>query len=216
MSESPSTQGQAASLVARFDAARDTFLAAFAQAPDEALPYTPAGEEYALGVLPIHLQDSMNHYLDVYQRVSRRELRAGGSGRRPHACRAGGRAASAADRDQAHGRGSGRDARRPRTRPIGVLTERFARTRRRGGDTPGRCCLFAGNRALSHVGRRYLWLADRPLRRTRRADRAVDRAVAVGAGAVGADMESVCALLHVGVRAAAWWPRRLPRPFAVV
>ncbi len=70
MSESPSTQGQAASLAARFDAARDTFLAAFAQAPDEALPYTPAGEDYALGVLPIHLQDSMNHYLDVYQRVT--------------------------------------------------------------------------------------------------------------------------------------------------
>lgn len=70
MSESSSPQGQAASLIARFDAARDTFLAAFAQAPDEALHYTPAGEDYALGVLPQHLQDSMNHYLDVYQRMA--------------------------------------------------------------------------------------------------------------------------------------------------
>ena len=63
-------QGQAATLIARFDAARDSFLTAFAQAPDEALPYTPAGEEYALGILPLHLQDSMNHYLDVYNRMT--------------------------------------------------------------------------------------------------------------------------------------------------
>ena len=53
-----SEQSQAAGLLARFDTARDAFLAAFAEAPDDALPYTPAGEEYALGVLPPHLQDS--------------------------------------------------------------------------------------------------------------------------------------------------------------
>lgn len=64
-----SEQSQAAGLLARFDTARDAFLAAFAEAPDDALPYTPAGEEYALGVLPLHLQDSMNHYLDVYTRM---------------------------------------------------------------------------------------------------------------------------------------------------
>lgn len=69
MSESPAPQARAMSLVARFDAARDTFLTAFAQAPDEALPYSPAGEEYALGVLPLHLQDPMNRYLDVYDRM---------------------------------------------------------------------------------------------------------------------------------------------------
>jgi DinB family protein len=68
MSDAAATQ--AASLVARFDAARDAFLAAFAQAPDEALSYTPPGDEYALGVLPLHLQDSMNHYLDVFDRLS--------------------------------------------------------------------------------------------------------------------------------------------------
>ena len=70
MSGLTDSQGQAAILIARFDAARDSFLTAFAQAPDEALPYTPAGEEYALGLLPLHLQDSMNHYLDVYDRMT--------------------------------------------------------------------------------------------------------------------------------------------------
>lgn len=70
MSGPTDPQEQAATLIARFDTARDGFLAAFAQAPDEALPYTPAGEEYALGVLPLHLQDSMNHYLEVYDRMA--------------------------------------------------------------------------------------------------------------------------------------------------
>lgn len=65
-----SPQSQAEALLARFDTARDAFLAAFAHAPDDALPYTPPGDEYALGVLPLHLQDSMKHYLDVYARMS--------------------------------------------------------------------------------------------------------------------------------------------------
>jgi hypothetical protein len=73
MSDTPSTQSpqsQAEALLARFDTARDAFLAAFAQAPDDALPYAPAGDDYALGVLPLHLQDTMNHYLDVYTRMA--------------------------------------------------------------------------------------------------------------------------------------------------
>src|SRR5260221_11540395 len=61
--------GRAAALAA-FDAAHDRFLAAFAQAPDEALPFVPAGEEYALGVLPMHMQDPMRHYLAVFDMVS--------------------------------------------------------------------------------------------------------------------------------------------------
>lgn len=69
MGESTSPQGQTATLVARFDAARDGFLAAFAQAPDEALPYTPVGDEYALGVLPLHLEGPINRYLGVYDRM---------------------------------------------------------------------------------------------------------------------------------------------------
>ncbi len=60
--------GRAAALAA-LDAARDRFLAAFAQAPDEALPFVPAGEEYALGVLPMHMQDPMRHYLAVFEMV---------------------------------------------------------------------------------------------------------------------------------------------------
>ena len=70
MSDTSISESQAARLLARFGAARDAFLAAFTQAPDAALPYTPAGDEYALGVLPLHLQDSMNHYLDVYARMA--------------------------------------------------------------------------------------------------------------------------------------------------
>ena len=52
-----------------FDQTRDAFLGAFAQAPDEALSYVPPGDEYALGVLPIHLQDSMHHYMGVLDRT---------------------------------------------------------------------------------------------------------------------------------------------------
>ena len=70
MSDASISESQAARLLTRFGAARDAFLAAFAQAPDAALPYTPAGDEYALGVLPPHLQDTMNHYLDVYARMA--------------------------------------------------------------------------------------------------------------------------------------------------
>src|SRR5258705_8851231 len=66
--------GRAAALAA-IDAARDRFLAAFAQAPDEALPFVPAGEEYALGLLPMHMQDPMRHYLVVFDMA-----RAGGFG----------------------------------------------------------------------------------------------------------------------------------------
>jgi len=46
-----------------FDAARDTFLAAFAVAPDEALAYVPAGDEYAVGTLLPHIRDAINRYL---------------------------------------------------------------------------------------------------------------------------------------------------------
>jgi hypothetical protein len=48
-----------------FDAARDAFLPAFAQAPDEALAYVPAGDEYAVGTLLPHIRDTITHYLGV-------------------------------------------------------------------------------------------------------------------------------------------------------
>src|SRR5690242_4578248 len=57
--------------LAAFDAARDTFLAAFAQTPDAALAYVPPGDEYALGALLQHLCDPIDRYLDVYDRIRR-------------------------------------------------------------------------------------------------------------------------------------------------
>ncbi len=52
-----------------FDEARDKFLAAFAQAPDEALPFVPPGDEYAIGVLPIHLLDPITRYMGVFEQL---------------------------------------------------------------------------------------------------------------------------------------------------
>src|SRR5215471_7713230 len=52
-----------------FDEARDNFLAAFAQAPDEALPFVPPGDEYAIGVLPIHLLDPITRYMTVFEQM---------------------------------------------------------------------------------------------------------------------------------------------------
>lgn len=48
-----------------FDVARDTFLAAFAVAPDEALAYIPVGDEYAVGTLLPHIRDTIDRYLGV-------------------------------------------------------------------------------------------------------------------------------------------------------
>ena len=59
---------RAASLAA-FDAGYSAFLAAFAQAPDDALPYVPPGDEYALGVLPVHLLDPIRRYMAVLDRL---------------------------------------------------------------------------------------------------------------------------------------------------
>jgi DinB superfamily len=53
-----------------FDEARDRFLAAFAQAPDEALPFVPPGDEYAIGVLPIHLLDPIRRYMTVFEQLA--------------------------------------------------------------------------------------------------------------------------------------------------
>ena len=43
------TTSDRAAVVAAFDAARDRFLAAFAEVPDEALTYLPEGDEFAIG-----------------------------------------------------------------------------------------------------------------------------------------------------------------------
>jgi hypothetical protein len=60
--------------LAAFDAAREAFLAAFAQAPDEALTYVPEGDEYAIGTLLAHLVDPMERYMDVFARTRRADF----------------------------------------------------------------------------------------------------------------------------------------------
>ncbi len=55
--------------LAAFDHAYAAFLAAFGQAPDEALSYVPPGDEYALGVLPPHLQGVLQRYTGVLQQM---------------------------------------------------------------------------------------------------------------------------------------------------
>lgn len=71
---SPLSASESVTALAAFDQARDAFLTAFAQAPDEALPYVPPGEEYTIGILPIHLQDSINGYLDLFERIVRTDF----------------------------------------------------------------------------------------------------------------------------------------------
>lgn len=63
-------EGRGAAMTA-FNEGRDAFLAAYATVPDEALSYLPPGDEYALGALPIHICDSIEHYLLVFDRMTR-------------------------------------------------------------------------------------------------------------------------------------------------
>ncbi len=60
--------------LATFEQKYQEFLAVFAAAPDEALPYVPAGDEYALGVLPLHLQHPLRDYMDLLRRMLRADF----------------------------------------------------------------------------------------------------------------------------------------------
>lgn len=60
--------------LAAFDQAYRDFLAAFAETPDEALPYVPAGDDYALGVLLLHLQHPLRDYMDQLRRMLRADF----------------------------------------------------------------------------------------------------------------------------------------------
>jgi hypothetical protein len=51
--------------LAAFDQSYTEFLDAFADVPDEALSYLAPGDEYVLGVLPIHLTQSAQRYMAV-------------------------------------------------------------------------------------------------------------------------------------------------------
>jgi hypothetical protein len=50
------------SVLAEFDRARIEFEAALQRAPDAALRYKPAGEDYALGGLVVHVTDVLRRY----------------------------------------------------------------------------------------------------------------------------------------------------------
>jgi hypothetical protein len=56
------TTSDRAEVVAAFDAARDRFLAAFAEVPDAALTYLPEGDEFAIGALLLHVTDPLRTY----------------------------------------------------------------------------------------------------------------------------------------------------------
>lgn len=71
--QAESGTGRAAAL-ARFDRAYQDFLATFAQAPNEAMPYVPAGDEYALGGLLLHLQHPLRDYTDLLRRMLRADF----------------------------------------------------------------------------------------------------------------------------------------------
>jgi len=58
-----------AAMLAAFDEAYTAFLLAFRAVPDDALPYVPQGDEYALGALPIHLQDPLHNYIAQLDRM---------------------------------------------------------------------------------------------------------------------------------------------------
>lgn len=60
--------------LAAFDQAYRDFLAAFAEVPNEALSYVPAGDEYALGVLLLHLQHPLRDYIDQLRRMMRADF----------------------------------------------------------------------------------------------------------------------------------------------
>jgi hypothetical protein len=63
-----------AEALAYFDQAYAAFLAAFAEVPDAALGFVPAGDEYALGVLPLHLQHPQQDYMAVLSQMVRADF----------------------------------------------------------------------------------------------------------------------------------------------
>lgn len=52
-----------------FEQAYTAFRAAFDQVPDAALSFVPPGDAYALGILPLHLQDQIRDYMALLQHM---------------------------------------------------------------------------------------------------------------------------------------------------
>jgi hypothetical protein len=67
MSSSSGVDQQA--VLADFDQNRLAFEEAVRRAPDAALRYRPAGEDYALGGLVVHVSQSLRHYANVLAAV---------------------------------------------------------------------------------------------------------------------------------------------------
>src|ERR1700682_180351 len=53
------------SALADFEAAREEWVAAFGQVPDEALAYLEVGDDYPLGGLQVHVNWVLTHYRRV-------------------------------------------------------------------------------------------------------------------------------------------------------
>jgi hypothetical protein len=63
-------------VLAEFDQCRRDFEEAVRRAPDAALRYRPAGEDYALGGLVVHVADVLHNYTGVIQAIGRAEWQA--------------------------------------------------------------------------------------------------------------------------------------------
>jgi len=59
--------------LAEFDSARDAFLAALREAPDDSLPYLRSGDIYAIGGLAVHCNRVLKHYRRVLDRLGAQE-----------------------------------------------------------------------------------------------------------------------------------------------
>jgi hypothetical protein len=64
------------SVLLDFDAAREAFEQALRRAPDAALRYKPAGEDYALGGLVVHVTDVLRRYAQVLDQLREHQFGA--------------------------------------------------------------------------------------------------------------------------------------------
>jgi hypothetical protein len=63
-------------LLADFDATRDQFIETLRRAPDASLRYKPAGEDYALGGLVVHVSDVLHRYTGLLDELRERQFAA--------------------------------------------------------------------------------------------------------------------------------------------
>ncbi len=73
MTDSTLAPSDRSAVVGAFDAARDTFLTAFAEVPDAALTYLPEGDEFAVGALLLHIAQPMRTYTRLLEEMAASE-----------------------------------------------------------------------------------------------------------------------------------------------